>query len=350
VGLPTAGVAEHAGTALVARDGERVVGSAILEEYGTSALLRSVAVAPSWRRAGLGRRLTLAAVDLARAAGVETAYLLTETAERFFGTLGFYALPRAAVPEAVRTSVQFTSSCPATACAMRSLTTDGRVLRGTRTQLDRWRADLAAGANRVGWKIGFNDPAVPRHLGLGGSVVGHLAPTGVVAPGATHSLRGGTRVVVEPEVAIALAADVSAGAAHATAQAAIAGLGPALEIVDLAGSFDDLERMIADNVFHRGVALGPTDPTWARRGLGGVGARLLHGGAVRESADIGAVLGDPADVVRLVADTLGAFGETLRAGDRIISGSLTRPVAVSLGDIVVADLGPLGAVEARFSR
>jgi amino-acid N-acetyltransferase len=54
--LPTAGLAEHLDTTLVARDGDRVVGSAALELYGAAALLRSVAVAPALRprRAALG--------------------------------------------------------------------------------------------------------------------------------------------------------------------------------------------------------------------------------------------------------------------------------------------------------
>jgi 2-keto-4-pentenoate hydratase/GNAT superfamily N-acetyltransferase len=349
-GLPTAGLADHAATVLVARDGGVIIASAALESYGTVALLRSVAVAPVARGRGLGRRLTLAAVDLARTLGIETLYLLTETAEGFFRALGFYPLPRDEVPDAVRASVEFTSTCPASARAMRSLTTDGRVLRGTRTQLARWRAGLAAGTARVGWKIGLNDPAVQRHLALDGSVVGHLVASGVLASGASHALAGGTRVVVEPEVAIAVGADVPAGASRAVATAAIAGLGAALEIVDLTGPFDDLEQMIAGNLFHRGVVFGPPEPPCRRRTLDGVGARLVRSGRIAERAMAGDVVGDPADVVRLVADTLGAFGEILRAGDRIISGSITRPVAVVPGSVAGVDLGPLGAIEVRFTE
>ncbi|HJW82717.1 MAG TPA: amino acid acetyltransferase, partial [Anaerolineae bacterium] len=42
--LPQDGLADHLAATLVARDGDRVVGSAALELYGESALLRSVAV------------------------------------------------------------------------------------------------------------------------------------------------------------------------------------------------------------------------------------------------------------------------------------------------------------------
>lgn len=344
-GLPTAGLAECLATLLVARDGEALVGCAAIEPYGSSALLRSVAVDASRRGYGLGRRLMLAALDLARTHAVETVYLLTDTADGFFGTLGFHPFPRADVPAAVRESVEFTSACPASARAMRSLTTDGRVLRGTRTLLDRWRAAVDAGAVRVGWKIGLNEPAVQRHLGLDGCVVGHIAPAGVLASGATHASAGGTRVMVEPEVVIAIGADVPPHAPHDVAAAAILGLGAALEIVDLTGPFDDLEQMIAGNLFHRASVLGPTH---AARSLDGVEACLLQGDRVAYRAVVAEVLGDPTNVVRLVADTLGSFGETLRAGDRIISGSLTRQLAVAPGDVACVDLGPLGTIEVRF--
>lgn len=41
-GLPSDGLADHLHSALVARDGEGVVGSVALERYGTAGLLRSV--------------------------------------------------------------------------------------------------------------------------------------------------------------------------------------------------------------------------------------------------------------------------------------------------------------------
>src|SRR3989449_10058885 len=52
--LPSAGLEEHVGSTLVARDGDRIVGTAALELYGGSALLRSVAVAGELRGPGLG--------------------------------------------------------------------------------------------------------------------------------------------------------------------------------------------------------------------------------------------------------------------------------------------------------
>lgn len=117
-GLPQEGLSDHLGTAVVARAGQQVVGCAALELYGPAALLRSVAVAPTYRGRGLGQQLTLAALTLARARGVTHVYLLTETAPQFFPKFGFRPVERAQVPPAVQSSVEFTSLCPASALAM----------------------------------------------------------------------------------------------------------------------------------------------------------------------------------------------------------------------------------------
>lgn len=119
VGLPTEGLREHLGTALVARDGGVVVGCVALEVYDDAALLRSLAVAPSRQGEGLGRRLTRGALELGRETGVKTFCLLTLTARDFFAReFGFRPVARGETPSAVRQSVEFQSACPASAQAM----------------------------------------------------------------------------------------------------------------------------------------------------------------------------------------------------------------------------------------
>jgi amino-acid N-acetyltransferase len=117
--LPLEGLESHLGTTLVARQDGRIVGSAALEIYPDGALLRSVAVAPELQGHGFGHELTDAAIRLGRDLQVPALYLLTTTAERFFPKFGFERIPRADVPPAVRTSIEFTSACPASAIVMR---------------------------------------------------------------------------------------------------------------------------------------------------------------------------------------------------------------------------------------
>ncbi|OLD94743.1 MAG: GNAT family N-acetyltransferase [Gemmatimonadetes bacterium] len=116
--LPRAGLDQHLGTTLVAKESKRVVGSAALELYGSAALLRSVAVAAERRGQGLGQTLTAAALDLAHRRGVRTVYLLTETAGDFFPRFGFRPIPRSDVDQAVLDSPEFTTACPVSALVM----------------------------------------------------------------------------------------------------------------------------------------------------------------------------------------------------------------------------------------
>ena len=116
--LPQAEVERHIDSALVAREGGRIAGCAVVETYESAGLLRSVAVAQSQRGLGLGIRLTEVAIDLARARGIKALYLLTETAAGFFPRFGFRPIPRDEVASAVRQSIEFTRACPASALAM----------------------------------------------------------------------------------------------------------------------------------------------------------------------------------------------------------------------------------------
>ena len=117
--LPLAGVDDHVRTMLVAREDGRVVGTAALELYPDGALLRSVAVDRQLQGRQLGHQLTEAALHLAAARGVETVFLLTTTAERFFPKFGFEQITRDDVPASVRASVEFQSACPESAIVMR---------------------------------------------------------------------------------------------------------------------------------------------------------------------------------------------------------------------------------------
>jgi amino-acid N-acetyltransferase len=119
--LPPDGLTDHLDTAVVARDGGHIVGSAALEIYPDGALLRSVAIAPDRRGRGLGQELTREALGLAESLRVPAVFLLTTTAERFFPKFGFATIGRDDVPAGVRRSVEFTSACPASAVVMRKV-------------------------------------------------------------------------------------------------------------------------------------------------------------------------------------------------------------------------------------
>ncbi len=118
-GLPIDGAAAAFEHGVVARDGDRVVGAAAVELFGSAALLRSVVVAADHRGTGLGRGIVAAAEDVARAEGVRELYLLTETAAEWFPRLGYEPVDRAAAARRVGASIEFTTVCRDSGVAFR---------------------------------------------------------------------------------------------------------------------------------------------------------------------------------------------------------------------------------------
>src|SRR5260370_6374259 len=110
---------------------------------------------------------------------------------------------------------------------------DARVVRGMRSQLEMRRARLAAGDASLGWKVGFAAPEMLKRVDIAGPLVGFLTRNALVQSGASIPLTGWAKPVAEPEIAVYVARDVSGAADRGTAQAAIAGISPAIEMVDL---------------------------------------------------------------------------------------------------------------------
>jgi 2-keto-4-pentenoate hydratase len=220
---------------------------------------------------------------------------------------------------------------------------DARAAEAIKVQLEDWRAALASGAERVGWKIGLNIPEVQERLGLREPVIGHLTSATRLESGGDYPGGEADELRAEPEVAIEVGRDVPGDADSESAREAIAGYGAAIELVDVGRPPADLEGIVAGNVFHRGFVLGASQPALPAEGVEAV---VSVNGDERDRAD---APDDFAEVVMLVARLLDAVGERLSAGDRIIAGSLTPPVAVGPGDDVAVDLGRLGRVEVHVT-
>jgi amino-acid N-acetyltransferase len=103
---------------LVARRGAALLGVIGLEPLGEVALLRSLAVASSHRGRGLGVELTRSLEDHARSLGVAQLYLLTTTAERFFGRLGYRAMARGDAPPPIQGTLEYRELCSSTSVCM----------------------------------------------------------------------------------------------------------------------------------------------------------------------------------------------------------------------------------------
>ncbi len=131
---------------------------------------------------------------------------------------------------------------------------------------------------------------------------------------------------------------------------------PAIEIID--ARIEQADRVtkaprrvfdtIADNAANAGIVMGgrPVKPDAVD--LRWCGALLYKNGVIEESGLAAAVLNHPANGIVWLVNKLAAFDEGLKAGEVVLAGSFTRPVAAAAGDTFHADYGPLGAIAFRF--
>jgi 2-keto-4-pentenoate hydratase len=229
---------------------------------------------------------------------------------------------------------------------------DPRIQRGMTEQLAKRRARIAGGEAPLGWKVGFGAPAMMQKFQITAPLVGFLMQSGRIASGGSASLKGWVKPVAEPEIAVHIGHDLLGGGDRAAAAAAIAALGPAIELADADLPFEDPEAILKGNIFQRHVILGEPDTGRAGGSTAGLTARLLRRNAeAARTSDPEAATGKVVDIVRHVADALAAFGERLSRGDIIIAGSVVPPVLVETDETGVAyALDPIGTISVAFTR
>ena len=224
---------------------------------------------------------------------------------------------------------------------------DPRIERGMLAQLTERRRRIDAGEASLGWKLGMGVPAAMAKLGTDAPLVGYLLAPALLDDGGTVPLDGWGNAKLEPEIAVHMGADLAAGASREEAEAAVAGLGVAIELVDIDPDAGDPESILAADIFQRHVLLGPV-----REGAlpAGVSACILFGGEERARADDATeATGDPIELVRHVATVVASAGETLRAGEIVICGSVVPALAIAPGDVVEVVLDPLGSLSVSFA-
>jgi 2-keto-4-pentenoate hydratase len=221
---------------------------------------------------------------------------------------------------------------------------------GLKRQLALRSRMLDAGAKPVGWKVGFGAPASLELMEITAPLLGFMTDTTVLEPGAHVDVTGWARGIVEFEVAVYLGRDLESGASSDEARAAIAAVGPAIELadIDLPVEAAGVEEIVAGDIFHEAVIFGRRDANRAGLDIGGLAARILIDGRERAATtELEAITGSYPWIVTTVADTLTAHGEKLRTGDVIITGSVVPPIPVTEGTVFTFALDPFDPISVR---
>lgn len=211
---------------------------------------------------------------------------------------------------------------------------------------------VADGARVIGRKVGLTSRAMQQLLGVDEPDFGVLLDDMFVEDGDEVPLSEMLQPRIEAELAFVLERDLAGpGVTTANALAAMAGVLPAVEIVDsrIADWRIKLVDTVADNASSGRLVVGGRIRKVDEFDLRLVGVAVSRNGELIDTGAGAAVLGNPARPVAWLANKLGALGATLHAGDVILPGAPHRMVAVQPGDVFRAEFAHLGAVTARFS-
>ncbi|MBC2650271.1 fumarylacetoacetate hydrolase family protein [Novosphingobium aerophilum] len=215
---------------------------------------------------------------------------------------------------------------------------------------------LADGERVVGKKIGVTSKAVQDMLGVHQPDFGFLTDWMHVDGPIDIAAKGLIAPRAEAEIAFILKSGLNGpGVTAADVIAATESIVPCFEIVD--SRIDDWKIAIVDTVADNascGVfVLGAERLDPAGLDLPGLHVAVTKNGAPLSEGYGHAVQGDPAQAVAWLANTLGAYGVTLDAGDVILSGSLVPLAPAVAGDTFALTLSDgdraIGSCVARFA-
>ena len=217
-------------------------------------------------------------------------------------------------------------------------------------------AKIAAGRHQIGWKIGLTSKAMQDALKIDTPDSGVLFDDMLFETGATVPKGRFIQPRIEAEIAFIMGADLGPSPSRADVIAATAAVAPSLEILDTrihradpaTGTLRVITDTIADNAANAGIVLG-AERHPADMDLRWVGAIVARDGEVEETGLGAGVLNDPPTGIVWLAERLATVGQSIKAGDVVLSGSFIRPLEAPPGSRIEADFGPFGHVAIAFA-
>jgi 2-keto-4-pentenoate hydratase len=209
----------------------------------------------------------------------------------------------------------------------------------------------AHGGQIVGWKVGLTSKAMQQMLGVDQPDFGHLLDNMRMDEGTDIDCAEMIWPRVEPEIAFQLKADLKGpGVTAADVIAATEYLIPALEVIDSRVKDWKIKLCdtIADNASCGRFVLGRARTAPGALDLSLIGMNYFVDGNMVATATSGAVLGNPAEAVAWLTNTLAPYGHYLHAGQVIMPGSLVAAVDAKPGGTIRADYDHIGSVELKL--
>ncbi len=224
---------------------------------------------------------------------------------------------------------------------------------------DAWiKIKLGEGRKIVGRKVGLTSRAMQQAMSIDEPDFGTLLDDMVFENGATIPAANFIDPRIEVEITFVLKDRLEGDSLTiADVIAATDYVVPSLELIAArshridpeTGYTRNVKDTISDNAANAGIVVGDKRFDPAQIDLRWAGAILSKNGTVEETGLGAGILDHPANGLVWLARRFAPHGIGLDAGQYIMSGSFTRPLAVMAGDYFCADFGDMGTVELSFS-
>lgn len=216
---------------------------------------------------------------------------------------------------------------------------------------------IAAGRRQIGWKIGLTSRAMQAALNIDIPDSGVLLDSMLFENGATIAAGRFIQPRIEVEIAFVMSFDLTGPnvtreqVIHATDHVC-----PSIEILDTrilradpdSGKARSICDTISDNAANGGIIMGDQKLDPRSVDLRWMGAIACRNDEVEETGLGAGVLNDPALGIAWLANRLAIYGQGLKAGDIVLSGSFIRPIEAPSGSFIEADFGEYGLVSCHF--
>ena len=216
---------------------------------------------------------------------------------------------------------------------------------------------VADGRSVTGWKIGLTSKAMQAALNIDIPDSGillddmHFEDESTVPKGRFIQPR------IEAEIAFVMKVGLDGAATREDVLSATDYVCPSLEILDTrvlradpkTGQTRKIFDTISDNAANAGVVLGAERHNSNSVDLRWAGAICSRNGEVEETGLGAGVLNDPVMGIVWLSKRLQAYGQVIREGDVVLSGSFIRPIEARPGDRFHADFGLFGNVSIDFA-
>lgn len=184
------------------------------------------------------------------------------------------------------------------------------------------------GEKRVGVKLGFTSQEKMKQMGVNHLIWGVITDAMQLNPGDKVALARFNHPRIEPEIAFITKAVIDAPLSRDNALEKIAGICPAMEIID--SRYEQfkftLEDVVADNTSSAAFVLG--DSVAVDTDISNLSVTMYENDTIVQQGTTAALMGHPLNCLVQVSELLAEKGQSLPAGSIILAGAATAAHAM----------------------